>query len=100
MTTCVVPGCNSNYQNQSNFTSIFYVPKDIVLREKWFRAIPRPREDYEMNKHLKVIFLFLYNLNLILLLLIYIFRFVYTISMRRALRGRFYSMMGLRWWRW
>ena len=74
MTTCIVPGCNSNYHNQIKFTSIFSFPNDIVLREKWFRAIPRPREDYEMNKHLKVNFLLLHNLNLILLLFIYIFK--------------------------
>ena len=74
MTTCIVPGCNSNYHNQIKFTFIFSFPNDIVLREKWFRAIPRPREDYEMNKHLKVNFLLLHNLNLILLLFIYIFK--------------------------
>ena len=79
MTTCIVPGCNSNYHNQIKFTSIFSFPNDILLREKWFRAISRPREDYEMNKHLKVNFLLLlHNLNLILLLFIYIFKGLYT----------------------
>ena len=51
MTTCVVPGCNSNYHYQSNFTSNISFPTDTSLREKWFRAIPRQQEDYEMNKH-------------------------------------------------
>ena len=55
MTTCIVPGCKSNYHTQSEFTSVFSFPNDVTMREKWFRAIPRPREDYETNKHLKVI---------------------------------------------
>ena len=47
--SCVVPGCTSNYRGE-DFTKIFNFPKDEVLREKWFIAIPRPREDYQNNK--------------------------------------------------
>ena len=53
--TCVVPGCKSNYHSESGFTSVFSFPIDEDIREKWFRAIPRSREDYEMHKQLKLI---------------------------------------------
>lgn len=49
---CLVPGCRSNYLGEDTSTSIFIFPKDERLREQWFRAIPRPRKDYEDNKHM------------------------------------------------
>ncbi|KAI6650544.1 Protein kinase C-binding protein 1-like isoform X3 [Oopsacas minuta] len=52
--TCSVPGCKSNYRSQHKFTTTFNFPKVREIREKWFRAIPRPRSDYEDNKQLKV----------------------------------------------
>ena len=52
--SCLVPGCKSNYHGQDEFTSVFSFPTGTIMREKWFRAIPRPREDYEMDKHLKL----------------------------------------------
>ena len=52
--SCLVPGCRSNYLGEDTSTSIFNFPKDERLREQWFRAIPRPRKDYEDNKHMKV----------------------------------------------
>lgn len=51
---CIVPGCKSNYKSQDEFTTSFNFPKDQELREKWYRAIPRSRADYENNKQLKV----------------------------------------------
>ena len=51
---CLVPGCKSNYKGQVEFTTAFNFPKDQDLREKWIRAIPRPKADYENNKQLKV----------------------------------------------
>ena len=53
--TCLVPGCKSNYSDKDEYISVFSFPTDVETREKWFRAIPRPREDYEMNKRLKVL---------------------------------------------
>ncbi|KAI6646371.1 hypothetical protein LOD99_9242 [Oopsacas minuta] len=41
------PGCRSNYLGEDKSTSIFNFPKDVRLRELWFKAIPRPRKDYE-----------------------------------------------------
>ena len=52
--SCVVPGCRSNYRKEDAYTSTFSFPTDNDTREMWFRAIPRRREDYEMNKYLKV----------------------------------------------
>ena len=60
--SCIVPGCSSNYRGEEHFTKVFSFPKDDEVREKWFRAIPRPREDYKNNKNLKAstfIFLFI-----------------------------------------
>ena len=51
---CVVPGCKSNYKSQAESTSSFHFPKDLMLLEEWFRAIPRPRKDYEANKQMRV----------------------------------------------
>ena len=51
---CLVPGCKSNYKGQSEFSTVFNFLKDQDPREKWFRAIPPPRADYENNKQLKV----------------------------------------------
>ena len=61
--TCLVPGCKSNYYDKDEYVPVFSFPTDVETREKWFRAIPRQREDYEMNKRLKVLrhnILFLY----------------------------------------
>ena len=52
--TCVVPGCNSNYKSQEHRTPTFSFPKDKEMCERWFRAIPRPKEDYEANAKLRV----------------------------------------------
>ena len=32
----------------------FSFPTDVETREKWFRAIPRPKGDYEENKRFLV----------------------------------------------
>ena len=53
--SCVVPGCKSNYRKENAYTSVFSFPTDNDTREMWFRAIPRRRKDYEMNKYLKVV---------------------------------------------
>ena len=45
--SCVAPGCTSNYKSQEQRTPSFAFPIDEEIREKWFRAIPRRREDYE-----------------------------------------------------
>ena len=47
--SCVVPGNTSNYRGE-DFTKIFNLPKDEALREKWFMAIPRPREDIKIPR--------------------------------------------------
>ena len=52
--TCLVPGCKSNYRTQGDYVPTFYFPIDEETRQKWFRAILRRREDYELNKRLKV----------------------------------------------
>ena len=52
--TCPVPGCKSKYGTQGDYVLTFSCPIDEETRQKWFRAIPRRREDYEMNKRLKV----------------------------------------------
>ena len=52
--SCVAPGCTSNYKSQEHRTPSFAFPSDEEIREKWFRAIPRRREDYEGNVRLRV----------------------------------------------
>lgn len=41
--TCFVPGCRTGYKSQSaeEKCSTFKAPKDILLREKWAKSIPR-----------------------------------------------------------
>lgn len=51
---CLVPGCKANYCVKDEYIPVFSFPADNETREKWFRAIPRQREDYEMNKRLRV----------------------------------------------
>ena len=51
---CLVPGCKSNYCDKVEYIPVFSFPADNETREKWFRAIPRRREDYEMNTRLRV----------------------------------------------
>ena len=50
---CIAPGCTSNYWGEVHFTTVFCFPKDIEVRDKCFRAIPGPREDYQSNKNPK-----------------------------------------------
>ncbi|KAI6660730.1 Zinc finger protein [Oopsacas minuta] len=53
--TCLVPGCKSNYHSQGDsYVPTFSFPTDVETREKWFRAIPRPKGDYEENKRFLV----------------------------------------------
>ena len=52
---CVVPGCSLNYRGEHS-TIVFNFPKDVDPREKWFRAIPRPRQDYQKNHCIKFSF--------------------------------------------
>ena len=47
--SCVASGCTSNYKSQVHRTPSFAFPSDEEIREKWFRATPRRREDYEGN---------------------------------------------------
>ena len=51
---CVAPECTSNDKSQEHRTPSFAFPSDEEIREKWFRAIPRRREDYEGNIRLWV----------------------------------------------
>lgn len=39
--TCCVPGCRSGYKGRTEKVSLFCLPSDGVLREKWKRLIPR-----------------------------------------------------------
>lgn len=39
--TCCVPGCRSGYKGTTEKVSVFGLPSDGELREKWKRAIPR-----------------------------------------------------------
>ena len=48
--SCIVPGCSSYYRGEEHSTKVFSFPKDYEVRGKWFRAIPRPREDYQDKK--------------------------------------------------
>ena len=43
---CLVPGCKSNYCDKVEYIPVFSFPADNETREKWFRAIPRRREDF------------------------------------------------------
>ena len=54
--TCLVPaGCKSNDRSQADsYVSTFSFPIDVETREKWFRAIPRQKGDYEKNKRFLV----------------------------------------------
>ena len=56
---------------------MFSFPTDNVTREKWFRAIPRRREDYEMNIRLRVfaIVRFLFNCIFLISLQLYLLIF-------------------------
>ena len=47
-------GCNSNYSEKDEYTPVCSFPADNKTREKSFLAIPRPSEDYETNKRLRV----------------------------------------------
>ena len=40
---CCVPGCRTNYEDESKF-SVFTFPKDDDLKRKWLRQIPRELE--------------------------------------------------------
>ena len=60
---CLVPGCKSNYCDKVEYIPVFSFPADNETREKWFRAIPRRREDYEMNTRLRVCWIIHYNHN-------------------------------------
>lgn len=48
---CCVPGCNGNYQNGPK-VSVFGFPKDVSLRQKWLKAIPR--DNFEPTNNTKV----------------------------------------------
>lgn len=37
---CSVYGCRTNYDNQSEYLTTFFLPKDEGLRQKWLKAIP------------------------------------------------------------
>ena len=50
----LVPRCKSNYKSQAELTTAFNMLKDQDIRERWFKAIPRPRADYDKCKQLKV----------------------------------------------
>ena len=52
--TCVLPGCNSNYKSQEHRSPTFSFPNDKEMCERWFRTIPRAKEDYERNAKLLV----------------------------------------------
>ncbi|KAI6649471.1 hypothetical protein LOD99_11836 [Oopsacas minuta] len=43
-----------NICDKDEYIPVLSFPTDNEIREKWFRAIPQPREDYEMNKRLRV----------------------------------------------
>lgn len=50
--SCVVPGCKSNYKTQiktEGCVSIFKFPKDPNLRNAWIRAIPRDNWEPSAN---------------------------------------------------
>ena len=84
--SCIVHGCSSNYRGEEHFTKVFSFPKDYEVREKWFRAIPRPREDYQDNKNIKVSIIIKSFLG-----------FEYTTSKRNSLKGRSNILMDRRW---
>ena len=97
--SCIVPGCSSNYRGEEHFTKVFSFPKDYEVREKWFRAIPRPREDYQDNKNIKVSIIIFFSHNYLQLPLVIksFLRFVYTTSKRNSLKGRSNILMDRRW---
>ena len=52
--SCVPTGYTSKNKSQEHRTPSFAFPIDEEIREKWFRAIPRPREHYEGNVRIRV----------------------------------------------
>lgn len=48
---CCVPGCNGNYKNGPK-VHVFGFPKDVNLRQKWLKAIPR--DNFEPTNNTKV----------------------------------------------
>ena len=69
------------------------VPADNETREKWFRAIPRRREDYEMNTRLRVCWIIHLITILYNKLIFFISRSAYTISMKKTSKGPINSLM-------
>ncbi|XP_049524615.1 uncharacterized protein LOC125946158 [Dermacentor silvarum] len=52
--TCCVPGCRSGYKGTTEMVSLFRLPIDKELREKWKWAIPRQEGggfNFECAKH-------------------------------------------------
>jgi len=41
MVKCYVVGCTSGCKSNNEFVSQFCVPNDIILKNKWFKAISR-----------------------------------------------------------
>lgn len=41
MVKCCVVGCTSGYNSNKEIVSQFCVPKDLILRNKWTKAISR-----------------------------------------------------------
>ncbi|KAF2882524.1 hypothetical protein ILUMI_23660 [Ignelater luminosus] len=52
VSTCCVPACRSNYDQESEKVSVFSFPKDPNLQSKWIKAICR--EDFIITKNSKV----------------------------------------------
>ena len=53
--TCLVHGCKLDYSAKGEYVHVFSNLTDNKTSEKWFQAIHRQREDYEMNRRLRVI---------------------------------------------
>ena len=54
---CCVPRCKGNYKSTGVNVSIYRFPNEKYFpeeREKWIRAIPRPRSDYKITNNMGV----------------------------------------------
>ena len=45
---CCVPGCDSNYQHQKEYTTVFQFPNELGRKEDWVRRIHRA--DFQPSK--------------------------------------------------